>query len=241
MDEVVVHDGLIRSMPLHAITELYGTEGLVRRFDMEVEGRFGPTDVSQLNTAFELARRLHEDDRRVREPYVNHLLRVASRMMIYYGVLDVDVISAGLLHDSIEDHAEDIADNDAVDARLHASQRLAGWITARTARIVEGVTNPVFDPTRDKNAQYLAHLEELVDAEDPWPIVVKLSDFTDNATGLIYTTGAKVAKLAKKYEPIVPVLRLGLQRADLPLQPQVVLHIHDQLNLTQERLQLLAA
>jgi (p)ppGpp synthase/HD superfamily hydrolase len=241
MDDSVVPNSLLQTMPLHAITELYGTMGLQRRFDMEVDARFGLVDAVQLNTAFELARHLHEDDRRVREPYINHLLRVASRMLIYYHVSDVDVISAGLLHDSIEDHADEMAGSEPGNTRVTAMQKLAGWITGRTAQIVSGVTNPEFDPSGDKNALYLEHLEALVAAEDPWPIVVKLSDFTDNATGLIYTTGPKVPKLAKKYVPIVPVLQRGLARADLPLEPAVVSYIHEQLVLTKERLQLLAA
>ena len=39
----------------------------------------------------ELAGTLHHDDRRVREPYLNHLLRVAIRIICYYRVTDVDV------------------------------------------------------------------------------------------------------------------------------------------------------
>ena len=55
------------------------------------------------------ATRLHADARRVREPYLNHLLRVAIRIIRYYGITDVDVLTAALLHDAVEDQPEDLA------------------------------------------------------------------------------------------------------------------------------------
>jgi hypothetical protein len=41
-------------------------------------------------------------------------------------------------------------------------------------------------------------------AASPWARVVKASDFTDNGVGLIYPTGPKAAKAARKYAPPVP-------------------------------------
>src|SRR3569833_2234691 len=82
---------MLMSMPLHAITEVYGEAGLRERLPLE------------------LAARLHADDRRVREPYLNHLLRVAIRIIKYYGVRDVDVLTAALLHDAVEDHPAELA------------------------------------------------------------------------------------------------------------------------------------
>lgn len=43
-------------------------------------------------------------DRRQREPYLNHLLRVAIRVISHYGVRDAEVVCAALLHDAVEDH-----------------------------------------------------------------------------------------------------------------------------------------
>ena len=64
-------------MPLHAITEVYGEAGLRDRFRLELES-VPLADRRQLEAALELASRLHADDRRVREPYLNHLLRWRS-------------------------------------------------------------------------------------------------------------------------------------------------------------------
>ncbi|HEY0999961.1 MAG TPA: hypothetical protein VGD83_10000, partial [Streptosporangiaceae bacterium] len=71
---------LVATMPLHAITSTYGEEGLRARFATEIEAWPQP-DQRRLNQALALAGRLHAADRREREPYVNHLLRVAIRIM----------------------------------------------------------------------------------------------------------------------------------------------------------------
>src|SRR6516165_10482682 len=99
---------LVATMPLHAITSTYGEEGLRARFAAEIETWPEP-DLRRLNQALDLAGRLHAADRRGQEPYVNHLLRVAIRIMSHYGVHDTDVVCAALLHDAVEDHAVDLA------------------------------------------------------------------------------------------------------------------------------------
>src|SRR6185369_17680491 len=99
---------LVATMPLHAITSAYGEEGLRARFAAEIEA-WPRADQRRLNQALALAGRLHAADRREREPYVNHLLRVAIRVMSHYGVRDADVACAALLHDAVEDHAAELA------------------------------------------------------------------------------------------------------------------------------------
>ena len=88
----------LATMPMHAITEIHGEPGLLARFRLEIEA-FDEADRDRLTEALDLAADLHRDDRRVREPYLNHLLRVSIRLMHHYQVRDVDVIVAGLLHD----------------------------------------------------------------------------------------------------------------------------------------------
>src|ERR1700733_4720976 len=99
---------MLLSMPLHAITEVYGEPGLRERLLLELE-QFPPADRERLVEALGLAARLHADDRRGREPYLNHLLRVAIRIIRYYGVHDVDVLTAALLHDAVEDHPAELS------------------------------------------------------------------------------------------------------------------------------------
>ncbi|MDM4784384.1 phosphohydrolase, partial [Micromonospora sp. b486] len=79
----------LATMPMHAITEIHGEPGLLARFRLEIEA-FDETARDRLTEALDLAAELHRDDRRVREPYLNHLLRVAIRLMHHYQVRDVD-------------------------------------------------------------------------------------------------------------------------------------------------------
>ena len=73
----------------------------------------------------------------------------------------------------------------------------------RTAALVAAVTNPEWQPGRDEHEQYRAHVLASL-AASPWARVIKASDFTDNAVGIIHLTGPKLARLARKHGPLVP-------------------------------------
>ncbi len=229
-------------MPLHAITEVYGEAGLRERFSLELL-EFPSDDRRQLEEALALAARLHADDRRVREPYLNHLLRVAIRIIRYYGIRDVDVLTAALLHDAVEDHPAELAGLDpacgdpAVGHQALADAavaELARRFNPRMAELVRSVTNPQYDPERDKHEQYRAHVADNLE-RDPWARVIKISDFTDNGVGVIHTTYDKARSSAIKYRPLVPKLRELVGRPDTPLSVAAKDHILDQLDLAEER------
>ena len=129
---------LVATMPLHAITSTYGEQGLRARFEAEIEAWPGE-ERRRLNQGLELAARLHAADRREREPYVNHLLRVAIRIMSHYGVHDADVVIAALLHDAVEDHAAELAPGGGPRDALAV---LAAEFGPRVAELVAAVTNP---------------------------------------------------------------------------------------------------
>jgi len=177
-----------------------------------------------------LAADLHHHDRRQDEPYINQPLRVALRVICHYNVQDADVICAALLHDTVEDHADRLSTEGRQDA-LHV---LADQFGPRVADLVSAVTNPVYDPNRDKHAQYADHVVTAL-AQNPWARVIKASDFTDNAGGLHYTTGAKAARLARKYTPLVPMLQDLVDRPDTPLAADVKDQIRHQLNRAADR------
>jgi (p)ppGpp synthase/HD superfamily hydrolase len=227
---------MLLSMPLHAITEVYGEDGLRDRFLMELEP-FPATERETLVEALGLAARLHARDRRVREPYLNHLLRVAIRITRYYGVHDVDVLTAALLHDAVEDHPEELAGfaggthTELTDAAL---AELSRRFNPRVAELVRSVTNPEYDPGRDRHEQYRAHVAESLE-RDPWARVIKVSDFTDNGVGVVHTTLDKATSAATKYRPLVPKLRELVGRPDTPLSIEAKDHILDQLDLAEER------
>jgi (p)ppGpp synthase/HD superfamily hydrolase len=228
---------MLLSMPLHAITEVYGEPGLRDRFALELDA-FPPRDRAQLQQALELASRLHADDRRVREPYLNHLLRVAIRIIRYYGITDVDVLVAALLHDAVEDHPAELAGlPGSLPHRALADGAVAELATRfnpRVAALVRSVTNPEYDPRGDRNEQYRMHVAESLD-RDPWARVIKVSDFTDNGVGVVHTTLDKARSAATKYRPLVPTLRELVGRPDTPLSVAAKDHILDQLDLAEER------
>ena len=97
---------------------------------------------------------------------------------------------------------------------------LAGRFGARTAALVAAVTNPAWEPGRDKHEQYREHVLAARQAS-PWARVIKASDFTDNAVGVINTTGPKLPELARKYGRLVPALRVLILRPDTPLEDDV--------------------
>jgi HD domain len=221
---------LLAVMPLHAITSSRGEAGLRERLAIEVEGLPGPAR-QRIGGALALAERLHAGDSRQREPYLNHLLRVAIRILSYYRVRDPDVICAALLHDAVEDHAAELAPAGGQPAALAA---LAGEFGPRVAELVAAVTNPVPEPGRDRHEQYREHVAASL-AASPWARVIKFSDFTDNGVGLIHTTGPRLARLAGKYAPLVPVLSELAARPDTPLDGDVKARIISQFRRAGER------
>lgn len=226
---------LLETMPLHAITATYGEPGLRERFAAEIAG-FPAADRRRLEDALALASRLHAGDRRQNEPYINHPLRVAIRIMSHYGIRDPDVIVAALLHDAVEDHAAGLAPDGtaAADRTEAALAALAGRFGPRVAELVAAVTNPEYDPGRDRHAQYREHVAASLD-RSPWARVIKASDFTDNGAGLLYTTGPRVPDLADKYARLVPVLRELINRPDTPLDPRARQRVLEQLDRAEER------
>jgi (p)ppGpp synthase/HD superfamily hydrolase len=222
---------LLATMPLHAITSTYGEAGLRERFAAEIASWPEP-DRRRMERALDLAARLHAADRRDREPYLNHLLRVAIRIMAYYGVRDTDVICAALLHDSVEDHPAELAGGPADPAAALAV--LAAEFGPRVAELVSAVTNPQYVPGRDPDEQYREHVADSL-RDNPWARVIKVSDFTDNGAGLMHTTGPRVHRLAGKYAPLVPVLAELIARPDTPLGAAAKERISAQLDRAADR------
>lgn len=218
-------------MPLHTISDVHGENGLRGRLELESAKLSAPERVS---AALELVTELHRDNRYGREPYVNHRLRVAIRIVSHYEVHDTDVVVAGLLHDAVEDHAPELAGARTGSPAEAAVAAVAERFGERVANLVAAVTNPAREPGVDRNDQYREHIAESLD-RDPWARVVKLSDFTDNGVGILYATGPVMRHLAIKYRPLTTVYRELVTRPDTPLAAHVKQHILEQLDLADER------
>lgn len=158
--------------------------------------------------------------------YIEHPLRNTVRL-IRYGVTDQTTLLASILHDTVEDGSEEIAEkfggrwgapNEASD-RLAAFDFISGHFGDDVSDVVFAVTNPLHPagtPKSVKNAAYVGHVAEAVEAVRP--ALVKFSDFVDNAASLQHTVSPEnakmVAHLAAKYGPLVDVFEARVARAD---------------------------
>lgn len=76
---------------------------------------------------------MHAGDRRQREPYGSHLLRVTARTLSHYRVTDPDVACAVLLHDSVEDPAEDITSDGTREGALTTCWKISASRSTRAS------------------------------------------------------------------------------------------------------------
>lgn len=186
-------------------------------------------DQEEVSEVLELASILHANQtRRHRKefnntPYIEHPMRATIRLL-RLGVYDESVIKAALLHDTIEDcsksFVDKFTDHKGV-SEVQARKILANYVSDKygeeTAQLVQSVTNDYVDPNIAKNISngekyriYLQHLQDEV-AGNPKALLIKLSDFIDNAGSLHKTdypgAEAKTKKQAEKYYPCIDVFR----------------------------------
>ncbi|MEH0110806.1 hypothetical protein V6N00_13930 [Tersicoccus sp. MR15.9] len=151
-----------------------------------------------------------------RTPYVEHPLRNALRL-VRWGVRDVEVIIAAILHDVVEDCAPHIAAHflgHSPTTVPHHQLRAAalGWIAdvhgVQVASLVEAVSMPALprDITPEwRRLLYAAHVDEAVSGNAA-VLLLKFSDYVDNALGLhhnnVPANRRMVTKLARKYLPL---------------------------------------
>jgi hypothetical protein len=186
------------------------------------EGAGLGVDTGVLQAAMEVAAYLHRDDQRGMrrnlpvDTYVTHPFRLVLRL-IRYTCDDGAVLSAAALHDTVEDHAAELAAllggrGGGKGGPRRALDRVAATFGPDVARIVGAVTNePVPAAATEDEAQraYRDHVAAVVG--DPQVFLVKFADFVDNAGSLRYMpAGERRNRLARKYGPLVPTFRAAL-------------------------------
>ena len=187
----------------------------------------------KLESAIALATTLHENQSRgargtlKRTPYIEHPLRNAIRL-IRLGNTEQDVIIAAILHDTIEDGSVDfvskfgqgrLGDNrpDEVQSRALLENHIEKCFGGRVLSAVHKVTNEYFSrrqwselTQKEKADLYLNHVGKSI-KNDPDALLVKVSDFIDNATGLYHNDvkgrEKRTFRQAKKYLPVASVFR----------------------------------
>jgi len=141
------------------------------------------SDFAKLQAAISFAVRKHQGQMRKdqRTPYAAHPARVMALVALQFGVTDIDVLAAAVLHDTIEDTT---ADRDDLIERF--GDRVAGYVAtlSKDKRLAEDV--------RERE-----YLEALVAA----PIEVKLcklGDTLDNLSDVLGLDGAARRKAVEK-------------------------------------------
>lgn len=149
--------------------------------------------------------------------YITHPLRNTLRL-IRLGVLDVNVLVASILHDTVEDCSKEILALAGVsceglnfDELVAAALRiLAGRYNETVATLLAGVTNPEMPKHlawQEKHKLYRAHVLAVI--PDELVFLIKVSDIMDNAGSLHHTAKEHpdmCRKLAHKYLPLIPAL-----------------------------------
>ena len=183
----------------------------------------------KLSAAIDLAGLLHSEQirkeviqGRASTPYIEHPLRNTLRM-IRWGVTDLDVLVATVLHDTIEDcgqmYVKTHTSRDNVsnlEARELLTEHITRYFGFKVREIVLGVTNPyytrkewfAFTPD-EKRENYRVTVSKEIAANGE-VYLVKLSDFVDNAGSLHWTPRDRhhvAHRLASKYFPLIEVFR----------------------------------
>ena len=137
-----------------------------------------PTTRSLLEAVSFAARAHHGQLRKDgRTPYVSHVFRVAMVVRHVFGIDDSAVLTAAVLHDTIEDTTTDFDD-----IREHFGEEIAGWVASLSK------DKRLRDEPREE--AYRAAL-----AAAPWQVkVCKLADVYDNLTDSAHLTAEKRAR-----------------------------------------------
>jgi len=203
------HDVKLQALPLSGVTTLYGKAGLSRLFLLETE-LLEESEQELCVNALALALYLHEDDEYKGDPYSTHLLRVATRMAREFDVNDPELLAAGVLHDSVEDHREKLLTfGKMMGIESDDPEAVLGQLfTPRVAELVMAVSNPESPPDIDretKNQQYRENIRQKIQISLD-VFILKLSDFIDNGVGLHWGENPELTLIvAKKYEPVFDV------------------------------------
>jgi len=181
----------IYTLPLSQLSIEHGTGGLEARLQHAL-AQLGLADNQLIQQSLGLGLELHREDARTYEPYNNHLLRVTLRLIEELGVVDLATIAAAPLHDSVEDHPEELirrflgieVPGDPHRLREFGYKALVSFATqyhtSEVAGIVLAVSNPILEPGDDKNKAYIEHTSRLALRGTPKSEALKVADFTDN-------------------------------------------------------------
>lgn len=227
-------------LPLHEVTQRYGEDGLEERLCYEIDSLdLSPEDQARINKALDLALYAHLPQTRGEHPYSTHILRTSARIIYHFKVKDPEIIIAALLHDIVEDQSKRILGEidlkDEIEYKSAALSMIEEQFGGEVAGLVAKVTNHNFDEVSDKNQRYKEDVTQAM-TENPKARVIKLSDFLDNCSGIIYNESPPLAeKLAAKYLPLIPIMKEFALMSDTPLNSEARSYIVERLERAESR------
>lgn len=180
-------------LPLAIFAEKYGEAGLRNRFQQRLgEAGIKGCDYDLVSRSAKLGLAIHAGSKpRTYEPYVNHILRVSLRVIEQLGVLDPEIVSGSMLHDTIEMHpghviryvtGEDYHHSNEERVRTLALYAMAHFTTPLTSYYVSDVTAPRRRPEDNRVQVYRDYTRDILTEGLPGSKVIKTADFIDNAT-----------------------------------------------------------
>src|SRR5262245_56279274 len=126
--------------------------------------------------AIDFAARKHRDQRRKDEeasPYINHPISVSLLLAEIGGIADAEVLSAAILHDTLEDTAT-------------SSEELGARFGIRIRNLVEEVTDDKRLPKAKRKELQIAHATQL----SPDAVLIKLGDKISNVLDVTHSPPA---------------------------------------------------
>src|SRR5260370_25389644 len=162
-------------------------------------------DVGRLLDAVAFASRAHRHQFRKdnQTPYVSHVLRVALIVRQVFDIADERVLTAAVLHDTLEDTTTDFDD-----LQEHFGAEIAGWVAllSKDKRL----------PEPEREAAYQEGL-----AKAPWQVkICKLADIFDNLIDSAHLNADQRIKTNKRALSYLKALRTE----DLPDNVLSALH-----------------
>jgi (p)ppGpp synthase/HD superfamily hydrolase len=214
---------LIQDLPLKEMDGTLLVAEIKERSRVLFDYPGGTMKINQIGLAIDFAAYFHRTQRRrnrgdlPKDPYINHPLRNALRLL-RYGVTDSDIIVAAVLHDVVEDCSDEVYSKmyeGPLSGGIYSPERatlevISNLFNPRVMALVQAVTNPEYASNltkAEKRSEYIKHVSEEIRDAAVW--LVKFADWVDNAAGLYHNVGGPemVKHLTAKYLPLADVFQ----------------------------------
>lgn len=175
-------------------------------------------ETDNISLAIDLATILHTKqtrrnrDKAKKSPYIEHPMRNTLRLL-KWGVTDTNILIASMLHDAVEDGSFEYCKkylrkselNEAV-AQKQLSHHIRNTFGSVVASTVKDVTNPIsLSSSPTKNEDYKQHVKHVIH-NNPNTMLVKYSDYVDNAIGITHSDNDEfITRQKVKYRPLLDI------------------------------------